>query len=244
MLRKDLRGVYGAVISHARADNVERMQALVGEMTWFVGEGEGVAYRKAGASDVVEGGTLCRSRNLALKMAGTLAVPCVQLSDDLTKVQVAVRGAKKVEARDASFVEVMGRVLDGMTHTGAMLGGAAPTSNPFYANVDKPVHQGAFIVGDFIVVGAGCPLRFEEAMTLKEDYDYTLQHLMTYGTVARRDDVLMTFLHRKNAGGAVAVRTPELEQANIAFLKAKWPHFIADNPRRPNEILLKMKRRR
>ena len=240
MKRDDLEGVFLAVISHARVINVPKMQAIVGPATWFVGVGEGTAYLEAGAAAVIESGPLCRSRNAALDAAQGAA--CIELSDDLTKVQLAVQGEKKVEGRDCTFAEVVQRVLEGMAQTGAMLGGAAPTSNPFYANVAKPVHPSAFIVGDFIVVAAGCGLRFDEKMTLKEDYDYTLQHLMQFGSVARRDDVLMSFLHRTNAGGAVEVRTAELEQENIAYLKAKWPQFIADNPRRPNEILLKLPR--
>jgi hypothetical protein len=45
--------------------------------------------------------------------------------------------------------------------------------------------------------------------------------------------------HRANPGGAVAVRTPEVEQEAIAYLRGKWGDWIKDNPRRPNEILLR-----
>jgi hypothetical protein len=238
MLREDLGGIFLSVVSHARPGNVEKMNSLVGEATWFVGHSDFDAYADAGAV-VVTSGALCESRNAALELAFHSNALCVELSDDLTRIQVAVQGTNKLVAKDVPFKEAVALVLEGMRQTGAKLGGAAPTSNPFYANVERPVHPSAFIVGDFIAV-APCDLRFDEDMTLKEDYDYTLQHLMKYGTVARRNDVLMTFLHRKNVGGAVEVRTPELEQANIAMLKAKWPQFIADNPRRPDEILLKL----
>lgn len=247
MIRNDL-GVYLTVISHARTANIKRMHDLVGDATWFVGEDEASAYDDAArAADVrigvIESGALCRSRNAALRKAWSHGLPCVELSDDLTKVQVAMWDAAKAKivARDALFHDALRRVLEGMEQTGAKLGGCAPTANPFYANVEKPVHPSAFIVGDMIVVQP-CEVFFDETMTLKEDYDYTLQHLMTHGCVARRDDVLLTFLHRKNAGGAVEARTPELEQKNIAHLKAKWPQFIRDNPRRPDEILLKLPR--
>lgn len=244
MIRKDLGDVFLTVISHKRPDNVERMTKLVGPATWCVGEDEGAAYAEAGAAAVVETGALCRSRNAAIDMAQLAARPCVELSDDLTKVQLAVWSAErsKIVAQDCPFGVALGRVLEGMLSTGAQLGGVAPTANPFYANVAKPIHPSAFIVGDFIVIGVETQLRFDEKMTLKEDYMYTLDHITTHGCVARRDDVLVTFLHRKNAGGACAVRTPELEQENIALLKAKYPHFVGDNPRRPNEILLKLPR--
>jgi hypothetical protein len=218
------------------------MTEQIGDATWFVGEGEGDAYRAAGAKHVVESGGLCRSRNAAIDAAQAHGATCLQMSDDLTRIQVAVHGEKKVVAENADFWHVVSLIQKGMSQVGAKLGGAAPTNNPFYANVDKPVHPSAFIVGDFLLIERGCSLRFDETMTLKEDYDYTLQHLMRYGVVARRDDVLLTFQHRTNAGGAVAVRTPALEQENIALLKARWPQFVVDNPRRPNEVLLKMPR--
>lgn len=242
MVRSDLGGAFLSVISHARAANVAKMAALVGDATWFVGVGEAAAYRAAGAKEAVESGPLCRSRNAAIDAACAVGAPCIELSDDLTRVQMAVQGPKKVEARDATFGGVVARVLQAMAIADARLAGAAPTNNPFYANVEKPINLGAFIVGDFIIVGADCQLRFDERMTLKEDYDFTLQHLATYGRVARCDDVLMTFLHRKNAGGAVEVRTTAEEQKNIAFLKARWPQFVRDNPKRPDEILLKLPR--
>ena len=242
MIRPDLSGSYLSIISHARPSNVQKMTALVGEATWFVGVGEAPAYQAAGAAAVIESGQLCHSRNVGIDAAQAAGGACVQLSDDLTKLQVAVQGPGKLIAQTATFDECVRRILEGMAGVGARLGGAAPTANPFYANIKRPVHSGAFIVGDFIVVGKDCDLRFNEHMTLKEDYDYTLQHVMRYGVVARRDDVLATFQHRSNPGGAVAVRTAELEQENIAILRATWGGFIADNPRRPNEILLKLPR--
>lgn len=243
MRRKDLGDVFLTVISHARAANVQKMQALVGPCTWYVGEDEGQDYADADANVVVESGPLCVSRNVALRDAWNAGIPCVELSDDLTKVQLAEwsDAKKKIVAVDTDFKTVVERVRAGMEQRGALLGGAAPTSNPFYSNVEKPVHPSAFIVGDFIIVNP-CDLLFDEEFTLKEDYDYTLQHIMSHGCVARRDDVLMSFQHRTNAGGAVAVRTAELEQKNIALLKAKWPSFIKDNPKRPNEILLSLPR--
>jgi hypothetical protein len=192
MLRDDLGGIYVAVFSHLRATNVAKMTEQIGDATWFVGEGEGDAYRAAGAKHVVESGGLCRSRNAAIDAAQAHGATCLQMSDDLTRIQVAVRGEKKVVAENADFWHVVSLIQKGMSQVGAKLGGAAPTNNPFYANVDKPVHPSAFIVGDFLLIERGCSLRFDETMTLKEDYDYTLQHLMRYGVVARRDDVLLT----------------------------------------------------
>lgn len=96
-------------------------------------------------------------------------------------------------------------------------------------------------MGDFILVHP-CKLFFDEQMKLKEDYDYTMAHIYEFGGVARCNAILAHFAHRSNAGGAVDFRTAEREQEAIAHLKKKWGAYIQDNPKRPNEILLKLPR--
>ena len=49
----------------------------------MVGKGEAEAYRRAGAAAVEEGGGLCASRNLALRLARAAGRHCVQVSDDI-----------------------------------------------------------------------------------------------------------------------------------------------------------------
>ena len=94
------------------------------------------------------------------------------------------------------------------------------------------------------MVEPGCALRFDERMTLKEDYDFTAQHLAKHGAVARSNRVWVTALHYKNEGGAVADRNDEKEQFNIALLKYKWPGAIAKHPTRgENEVFFAWSRR-
>lgn len=239
MKRKDL-GCYLAVFSSGRVANVEPLQAIVGKATWFVGDGEGDAYLSAGATKVVESGGLCASRNAALKAGWDRGLPSLIMSDDLKTVREAYLDGAKKRARGITFAAMVEAMHDGLFQTGAKLAGVAPTSNPFYWNPSKPIHPNAFIVGDLNLVKP-CGVLFDEEMVLKEDYDYTLAHLHRFGRVARCDAMLAGFAHRTNHGGAVAVRTPELEQEMIAYLRSKWgAKVIADNAKRPNEILLKL----
>jgi ATP-dependent RNA circularization protein (DNA/RNA ligase family) len=163
----------------------------------------------------------------------------LQLSDDLKKVEAAA-GPRRADVGPLTMTQAadwMVGVLE--SHPGTHLVGVAPTANPYFS---KPrIHRKAFIVGDMILTRAGCPLRFDERLRLKEDYDYTCQHLAEYGEVGRIDYLLATFAHRTNRGGAVAVRTPELEQEMIDYLMQKWPDAIKPNPRRPGEVLLRWK---
>jgi hypothetical protein len=237
MRQDDLR-VWVSIISSERAANVPAMQALAGPATWVVPAAQVSAYEAAGAARVLaDNGGLCAGRNVALEAAHLEGLACVQLSDDLRKLELAA-GPKVV--RPATFGEVVRMMREACGATGAHLAGIAPVANAFYFNPNRPYHTAAFILGDFIYVKP-TELRFDTQLRLKEDYDYTLQHLRKYHAVARCNAVLGHFRHRTNAGGACAVRTTELEQASIAYLKQKWPGYIKDNPRRPDEILLSLK---
>jgi hypothetical protein len=215
------------------------MQAMTGPATWYVAAGQGAEYASAGAAAVVEAGALCRARNAALDEGHAAGAAVVELSDDLRGCKLAQHQGDKVIGAPIPFAAAVRAIRGSASLYGAKLAGVAPTSNPFYSNPKHPVRLAAFIVGDMICVEP-CALRFDERFRLKEDYDYTLQHLAKYGRVVRCDTVLATFIHRSNAGGAVTVRTPALEQEAIALLKAKWPHLVADNPRRANEVLLRL----
>jgi hypothetical protein len=214
------------------------MTDLIGDASWYVGAGESGDYSEA--ASVVESGGLCPSRNAALRDAWRHGAPCLQVSDDLRKVEKPVwSGSRgKYVGEIIAFSEAVRCLLAmGDLHR-ARLCGVAPTPNPFYFNPSRAVTTRAFIVGDLCLLFP-CDLWWDERLRLKEDYDMTLQHVRRYRRVARCNGILATFLHRQNAGGAVSYRTAELERRTIAYLKAKWPDRIRDNPRRPNEVLLR-----
>jgi hypothetical protein len=114
----------------------------------------------------------------------------------------------------------------------------SPTANTYFYRQAVSTHL--FVVGDMILVSP-TSLRFDEQLLLKEDYDYTCQHLNAYGAVARVNGVMAEFRHRSNPGGAVAYRSEALEAESIAYLRGKWGDWIRPNPRRPGEVLLKWK---
>ncbi len=241
MIRPDLDSVFATVISCRRSHNVEKVQALCGDVTWIVKDDEVQDYLDAGAAAAVAGGGLCPSRNKAMDLAFAENAWCLELSDDLKKLQIASgTNADDKKAVNCDLAQAVSHMKELMKMTRAYLGGVAPTPNLFYFNPNRPAKTAAFIVGDMILMRP-TELRFDENLKLKEDYDYTLQHLKKYGRVARVDTVLATFDHRSNKGGAVDFRTSEKEKEAIAYLREKWPGYIRDNPRRPDEILLKLK---
>lgn len=228
------------VISAGRPEAVERMaphlDTVQRPVFWMVPESDADAYSAAGARQVLtDPGSLVGARNEALDLAFDCgpAWACVQLSDDLKRIKALASDAPKgIELTLAATLAELDEALD---DTGLSLCGCSPTDNLYFAK--EGVSTRKFVVGDLIMVRP-TELRFDENLRLKEDYDFTLQHWATYGGAARCDFIAPGFAHYTNAGGAVAARTAELEQETIAYLKAKWPGMIRDNPRRPNEILL------
>lgn len=223
---------YGvAVISKGRPENVAKMAPFLrGQpVLWLVPEDEVSEYRNAGAVADSDGGSLCVARNMALDRTFAKDLVCVQVSDDL-------RGIKALDGDPVHpFAWALHEMEMALDETGLVLAGCAPTDNLYFA---KPgVSTRKFIVGDLIMVRP-THLRFDENLRLKEDYDFTLQHWETYGGAARCDFIAPSFTHKTNAGGAVDVRTAEVEKESIAYLKEKWGDLIRDNPRRPNEVLL------
>lgn len=226
--------MYVAVISAGRPTAVRTMAPHLADLTttWYVPITEVGEYRLTGAGDVVGTTGLCQARNLALDRAE--GEWCTQVSDDLRRlVELLPDGTK----RPVGLAEATARLKTAAMLQRCHLAGASPTDNPYFVRTEWSKDK--FIVGDLLVIDGACPLRFDTDLKLKEDYDYTLQHLARYGRALRWDALLATFTHRTNRGGAVAYRTPQLEQATIAQLKAKWPGCIVDNPRRPNEVLLR-----
>jgi hypothetical protein len=230
--------VYVGILSHARPGTVNKVEAMVGEATWYVGEGEGETYKSAGARNVKETGRLIPSRNAILNDAFEIGVPAVQFNDDVTSLKRVTFLEGKKRGVHISFEESVQMMLSALEQTGVKLAGIAPTANPLNWDPRKPVNTRNFIIADFTVC-LPTELRYDINMAIKEDYDYTLQHIHKYGGVARCNEVLSDFKH-KSAGGVTDVRTAALEQAMIRYLKNKWGSVIKDNPRRPNEILLKI----
>lgn len=228
------------IVSAKRPDNVNKIHERVGLGTWLVPTEEVSLYEEQGAT-VVDGGefpNLVATRNLALDLAFEQGLPCVQTDDDFVKIK---RAYGKQRTEEITFNDAVDLMIGRLQRAELFYGAVAPTTNPFF--VGDITSKTGFCIASFCVT-LPCGLRFDAKLTLKEDYDYTLQHIATFGGVVRSNDLLAEYKHYSNSGGAVAVRSTPNEQRNIAYLKSKWGEAIRDNPRRPNEILLTTKKRK
>lgn len=237
-MKFDWDKVHVAIISHNRHKNIKKMEELTGigeKITWYVGVGEAQKY--AGVKGkVIEGGKLIPSRNKALDDAFAEDNYCCMIEDDMKKLEIVSGGS----VNNITFQQAINEMYRVLKDIPLHLAGAAPTPNPFFFNPNKPLGLKHFILGSLILVKP-TPLRFDTGLSLKEDYDFTLQHIQKYGGVCRLNYILPSFQHYSNKGGAVNYRTDTLEQETIKYLKQKWKNSIRDNPRRKNEILLHIK---
>jgi hypothetical protein len=221
------------VISAGRYDKLNFTPEQKSNYIFCVKKGEKNLYEKYGCKNVFETGTLMQSRNAALDMAFNENKICVQLSDDLKKVTTNKNFAAKKQVDIDFAINQLVNVFQKVD--GVYLMGIPPTSNDFFAK--SLISKNTFCIGDMLFVKPN-DLRFDTSLTLKEDYDYTLQHLSKYQNCFRYQKYLFEFEHYKNKGGAVDYRTEQEEQKNIKILFAKWGNKIKLNPKRKNEILI------
>jgi len=243
------------VISARRASGLSGIRGIVNVQSrllaagirprWYV-DGPSLGDYKQLGLDAVIGGKLTPSRNRALRDASKLKKACVQISDDVSGWEflnsdldaTALRrigNAEMIRQANAAktssqiavsplaaarFLLAKMRAAEGQPH----LGGVLPTGNSTLAMLAQMTTTDGFILGDFFVHDDS-PCRFDETLTLKEDYDFTCCHLQRHGCVLRCNRLVLKVAHETNPGGAVAVRDSkgENERRNIKILMRKWP---------------------
>jgi hypothetical protein len=220
------------VISANRYNDLPFDNAQKEKYIFCVKNGQKELYQQNGCKEVYNTGNLMDSRNFALEHAFSNNNICIQLSDDIKKVTTNKNFfKKKVVKLDEAIEDIVSKFVK---IKGVDLMGVPPTDNYFFAN--KLVLENKFCIGDMLFIKPN-ELRFDTQLSLKEDYDYTLQHIQK-GKVLRYQKYLFTFKHYSNKGGAVDIRNDKEEQKNIMILKSKWGDKIRLNPKRKNEILI------
>merc|ERR1719356_1349532 len=94
---------------------------------------------------------------------------------DFTKANQALAGSKKYSVTPLAAAQWM---LSKMRSSPLKpkLGGVFPTGNATMTMGSAEYSNQHFILGDFFVAEKS-PVRFDESLTLKEDYDYTCSHI-------------------------------------------------------------------
>lgn len=219
------------VISANRYNDLPFNKKQKEDYIFCVKNGQSDLYKQNGCQNVYDTGNLMDSRNFALEHAFKQNKICIQLSDDIKKVKLNKNFYQLKEIQlDVAIKDIVNKFKQ---IKGVYLMGVPPTDNYFFAN--KLVVENKFCIGDMLFVKPN-ELRFDKQLTLKEDYDYTLQHIQK-AKVLRYQKYLFTFKHYSNKGGAVDIRNDKEEEKNIMILKSKWGDKVRLNTKRKNEIL-------
>ena len=171
------------IISHNRTNSIERYNKWLSKHTknvyWYVGYGEAVDYEVVGATNVIESGELVKSRNTALDDSFKENKVCCQVSDDLMGLMVCLSNNISVTTSLKSVIQSMYLYSRDKPYK---LIGLPPTDNDFFYSDQDQISTDKFVVADLLLVKP-TDLRFDDKLKLKEDYDYTLQHIQKYGGV-------------------------------------------------------------
>jgi len=212
--------------------------------------------------DAVVGGKLAPARNMILDVAAKKNKVAVEVSDDIskwtyydvskqdlrgqkdfTKANQALAGAKKFYITPLAAAQFMLAKMRS-SPSEPKLAGVLPTGNAAMTMGSEEFGTQNFILGDFFVADKS-PCRFDESMTLKEDYDYTCSHISKHGSVLRCNRMVLSVRHYANEGGAVDNRDAagKRERMNIAILQRKWPGVFKMNVKRNScEVLMNWKK--
>jgi len=225
--------------------------------TWYVDAESLKDYRALGLKAVV-GGKLTPSRNKALKDANRMGKACVQLSDDISAWEyrhgkratsktddacnAAHAAAKRYVVSPVAAAQFICAKMRGCTEEKKpKLGGVYMLGSCARVFAGEEFTYQNFILGDFFVVDKGSNTRFDENMSLKEDYDFSCAHIRDHGAILRCNRMTLNVKHYSNHGGACTNRDKkgEQEQRNIAILKSKWPRAFFKHPKRKNEVVMR-----
>lgn len=228
--------------------------------TWYVDEASLKDYQKLGLKAVV-GGKLTAARNKALRDANRAGKVCVQVSDDISAWEYRDGKAAKVREFDAlnkawtsakriiisplaaaKFILAKMRGADGAKKP--KLGGVYMLGSCSRTMCGDMFQREHFIIGDFFVVDRGSTVRFDEEMTLKEDYDFACSHINKHGSVMRCNRMTLNVKHYDNGGGACTNRDKKgrEERRNITILNHKWPKVFTPNWKRKGEVIMRWRR--
>jgi len=223
-------------ISHKRPENVPEVFKTSGtdDIVFVVNNQEDkINYQRNGAKKVIIGGSLVGNRNAALDYCFAFNKICVQIDDDLINISVNDFTGKRTK-QYVKLIDVLDKLIPEFIQSKHLFAGAPPTENPFFAT--KQSQENILITAPFTLTKPN-QIRFDNNLKLKEDYDYTLQHIKSGGCI-RYHKYLFNFKRYGNTGGAVSYRTDILEKQAVDYLLTKWEGALKLNPKRQNELLI------
>ena len=219
------------VLSYRRADRLETPIYLP-FVRVYVDPAEARAYRKNNPGvTIVEcakgvQGNKCRVMNHILDCEFKTRADVVLLVDDDIHRLERWRGKKRVRIETAEFLPFVEKYSIMARDIGAYLWGVNLSGDTCAYREYTPFSTTAYIGGPFQAVMRGCDLRYDERLSLKDDYDFSLQHLNRYRCTFRVNSAYYIARQSEQPGGCSTYRTMERERVQVLALQAKWGSAI------------------
>ena len=168
------------------------------------------------------------------------------LDDDLIEYRKFIVLGKKRSTKEVSFTEIVKTLKHELDKTDFKLAGTTISTNAFWYN-EVPIKYRGLITGATMMIKP-CELRFDTNFKMKEDVDYSLNHITVFGGLVFINNVFGKFKHNmifnnkgdvKNENEGGVVRDINSEKIATKLIKKKWSNLVKDNPRISTAVLLR-----
>lgn len=200
----------------------------------YVDNSEAEEYRKANeGADIIacpDGvqGNVARVRNYILDTEfGNGADAVCILDDDIKCLERFVVnyntgfGYERTKINADEFLDFLDKYSIICEEFGYKLWGVNLNKDAMAYRHSVPFSTTSVILGPFSVHLKN-PIRYDERLPLKEDYDLSIQHLNKYRGVLRVNSIHYDCLQSENAGGCAAMRNLQREKEQFELLQRKW----------------------
>jgi len=189
-------------------------------------------------------GNLCRIRNHIIRTEFEAGVECVIIVDDdlqhLARFSDKVKRIYKPEEIMPLFQKCAILALD----MGVFFWGVNCNKDPQSYREYTPFSTVSYIGGPFQAFMQGNTLFYDERLSLKEDYDMTLQQLNRYRCVLRFNYLSYTVRQSEQPGGCAVYRNYEEEERQLNLLVKKWGPDIVKKDKADRSHKSKKRRKR
>lgn len=216
--------IHVAIKSYKRAGRVTTLSLTPYASLWIPASQE-PAYREAhpNASIITIpdhlDGNLCRKQNAILDRAPLPNV--LILDDDLTRIGYLEAGEYwRADPPTIAFFILRGFQL--CRELGATLWGVNQSYDTLNYYTMRPFCLTAPVLGPFHGHCLPCPLRYDESVLGKDDYDFWLQTMQRYHKTLRFNKWHYYHDGGSKPGGFVSQRTLAIEQRGVERMKQKW----------------------
>lgn len=187
-------------------------------------------------------GNVSRIRNYILDQEFANGVDVVCIIDDDMEGIYSYEGDKeypynKIKIEQDIFLDFIEKYSIICDEFGFKLWGVNINSDPLSYRQFSPLSTTAVILGPFSC-HLNNPIRYDEKLPLKEDYDLAIQHLNKYRGILRINKCNYNCKQSKQVGGCATYRNYDNEIQQLELLQKKWGSKIVriDNAKNSNQI--------